>query len=780
MWRLALAVLVALAWPSLAAAQISAAFLQTAEDATAQTTYTYAAHNLGAAASDRMITVVSHARKTGPTTCTAPTVTIGGVSATAIVSQGNNVSNCNIMAIHKATVPTGTTGTIALTYGATMLRSYIAVYRSTGAQALVASSSGSSTADDPTGALTIGATGYAVGGAFTTSTSATATWTGLTEQYDTLTSGSTVNAVTGGFLAPSTLQSGITVTVDWSTAAESVGVWAAWAPIVNATSPTHYVTPTGNPSGSCSSGDPCTLTRAFALAGSTTMPPGSWVTIDNGVYSQDEITTTGGGVSGYPVRFVGQGTDYSTGTRITGTRTQLTAVGFTKTAGQTYVYQHASPGYTVSHVCQRPTASTWTPIEVDDRTPPAWNPSNRVYFMTETVCYTREDSIDEVDETHCSYVQSGGTVYVHMCHEGVPADADEVYAGSSGWGHLLYTGSGDYLTLEQATLEHTGNGDGLNVQPSAAGNQFKHMKFIHARVWIEGINTILEDSTLTGFAAQGTDNPHANCYSDDYGDRSCWGENGDGYLLLMGRQGTSTTYNQIARRLVLRSGWNLMRMDGANTFEYNSLWGCANHNAQISGTGGTFRHNTMSDCQDSGPYVEGESFNNVTIEHNIIYNAGPWMWCSRDGASNGSVCPTAVTIRYNIFGSVLYDTLTATGAILTHDCNVFIPRVASPSSIARITTVDGGGGAVSSATLAAWQAATVFDDNSVELPYTYWLDQTNVFANFAGQQTYPNDFTLSAAGVTNVTVCGVRAGPDTLAVEGDDAPVSRRLRFRVP
>jgi hypothetical protein len=211
--------------PSMPAA--AGTFMQTAEDLTDSTSYSFASQNFGAADADRWIIVIVVGRKSGTATCNGPTsMTIGGVSAGQVVDRGRAVSNCNTAAIWRANVPTGTTGTIAYTYAGTQLLSSIAVYRTVGTQSDQDSSSG--TADDPTNSITIPAGGFGVGGSVTQVSGATATWTGLTETHDTpFAAASSVN-YTGALLTPGTLQTSLSILVDWTASGESVGVFAAW------------------------------------------------------------------------------------------------------------------------------------------------------------------------------------------------------------------------------------------------------------------------------------------------------------------------------------------------------------------------------------------------------------------------------------------------------------------------------------------------------------------------------------------------------------------------
>jgi hypothetical protein len=783
--------------PALASAQITATFLQTAEDATDGSAFSYTAQNFGAAAADRYITVISFARKSGAATCTAPTVTIGGVTATAVTSAGNNSVNCNITAIHKALVPTGTSGTIALTYGATILSQQIAVYRSTGAQAITASDSGTSTATDPTGTLTIGATGYGIGGSITTSAGATATWTGLTETSDAvLATGSTSHA-SSALLTPGTAQDDLVVTVDWTAASESVGVWASWTPIVNASSPTHYVTPTGNDaSGSCTIGDPCSLRRAFNLAGGTMMPAGSWVDVAAGVYSQAAITPTGnGGALGYPVRFVGAGTG-SGETQITGTRTSLPAAAWTQTTDVTgcgglcdYTFQTPFDNtalYTVELVAQRPgpLMTTWVPILVESRSPTSgWAPTGRAYDLDEPIRYTSQTSIASVELQHCTFYHNTTTdiLYIHPCREATPSDADQYYAGSQGWGTILFDGDQDYVTLEQMSIEHTAGGSrGVQIDRNAVGIQLHHLKFLSSMLWAKGNATYGTHLLLKEHMNQGP--PHANCYGPDYGgnglnSRSCWSFNTAGtseYSILIGQEGV-VGLNQVFDYVTMERAWNGYIISGPATLNHAVCWGLDNHCGQANGDGVVITNGIFENSQDS-LYYEGESFDDHVIEHNIFRN-GTLFWCSRDGNTQGGVtCPTTWSFRYNVVGSLVTDRITEPS--LVSDCNVWMPRNAG-STIFRITQVDGTGSDPQYTTLAQLQAGTTQDDNSVFYDYPAFVDGS-VFTS-VGQEDYPPAYEFATGGQDLATVCGEVAGPDTLVEEEEETPVGpSRLRFRVP
>lgn len=104
-----------------------------ADSSTADTNvYTFSAQNLGAAASNRYIVVAIGARKSVAANTTISSVTIGGESATYIIERAAAASSAsNHSAIYAASVPSGTTGDVVITFADTMLRCGIALYRET-------------------------------------------------------------------------------------------------------------------------------------------------------------------------------------------------------------------------------------------------------------------------------------------------------------------------------------------------------------------------------------------------------------------------------------------------------------------------------------------------------------------------------------------------------------------------------------------------------------------------------------------------------------------------
>jgi hypothetical protein len=203
----------------------SIAFLQTAADTTDASTYTFSAQNLGAAAADRYIIVTVHIRKAGATLAVS-SVTIGGVAATIVNQDYYATPNVNCVAIAIAKVPSGTTGDIVVVADSTVLRCAIGVWRATGLLSASAYSTGVSKQTAPSTTMNV-PFGFAIGVGQSANASATCTWGGLTERYDTLVE--TFLTITGAdqeFAAPET---GRTISVTYSAAGEGpLEVLASW------------------------------------------------------------------------------------------------------------------------------------------------------------------------------------------------------------------------------------------------------------------------------------------------------------------------------------------------------------------------------------------------------------------------------------------------------------------------------------------------------------------------------------------------------------------------
>jgi hypothetical protein len=178
-------------------------------------TYTAAAQNFGTAVAGRAIFVVLVGKAGSAVPTGATSVTIGGVAATLIITESRN-NGANTMSsstsIWGAFVPTGTTGDVVITYNKAMQTVGMAVYRAVDLPSLTPTSTDAT--DLGVGAtlvelnLSPPAAGFAIAGALmangratfasavttagalavsVTSVTGNATWTGMTEDADSVT-----------------------------------------------------------------------------------------------------------------------------------------------------------------------------------------------------------------------------------------------------------------------------------------------------------------------------------------------------------------------------------------------------------------------------------------------------------------------------------------------------------------------------------------------------------------------------------------------------------------
>lgn len=156
-----------------------------ADTAPASATVTFSARSLGTASSDRLIVVGA----SGGNSTEEPTaLTVQAISATKAV--GTNDADQSGAGIWVASVPTGTTGDIVITYPTKPPNAGIVVWAMTGANSTASSTATdiTATASALSASLTINASGGAVGYCVSQPTlggPSTHVWTNLTEDADT-------------------------------------------------------------------------------------------------------------------------------------------------------------------------------------------------------------------------------------------------------------------------------------------------------------------------------------------------------------------------------------------------------------------------------------------------------------------------------------------------------------------------------------------------------------------------------------------------------------------
>jgi hypothetical protein len=191
-----------------AAAAASAVFTSNAASATTSLSYSFSSQNFGAASTDRHI-LIGTAGQAG-SAAAVNTVTIGGISASQVFAASSSTVT---VAFWIAAVPTGTSGTVAISWAAQRARCAAVTWALTGLLSTTAVdtgsaiNSGSSALSDT---VNVSAGGVCLAMAYDGGTgSRTWTWSGLTESVDTtFASGRSYTGALGNFAAE---QSGLTV-----------------------------------------------------------------------------------------------------------------------------------------------------------------------------------------------------------------------------------------------------------------------------------------------------------------------------------------------------------------------------------------------------------------------------------------------------------------------------------------------------------------------------------------------------------------------------------------
>lgn len=194
-------------------------YLSINTDETNGSSYTVSGASLGAAASDRYIVIVVSSLSTSGVNSVS-SATIGGVSATEVISQSTNPV---ALAMFIALVPTGTTGDIVANFGATSDHHTIAVWSVTGIESTTAVDSDGTTVESAGLTLTSLDGGVVIGALFCSDPLPVA-WTGATENYETLYVGG-FREVSGA--SGSTTAAGITITPTLTGSADALHFIAA-------------------------------------------------------------------------------------------------------------------------------------------------------------------------------------------------------------------------------------------------------------------------------------------------------------------------------------------------------------------------------------------------------------------------------------------------------------------------------------------------------------------------------------------------------------------------
>ena len=514
---------------------------------------------------------------------------------------------------------------------------------------------------------------------------------------------------------------------------------------------THWVTPDGSPASACVQADPCTLTRAFALASNGTIDDDAVVLVRNisapqrSFYSQAGLTLGGGGSVGHPITFV-----FEHGAVITGSRLCPSPESWSLVPGlqRTYQMAHDQVGaFNSSNPAQR-NPSNWQPITVANNAT-----TDKRIDLDRPVRYRNANSIKEVEAQGGSHYDTATTVYVQTFDGQAPSDAHDLCLSSTGWGTV--TIQGDYYVFVNLQMQHSqkSGANGLEIANSSDGVVFRGCDLWGTGITGRGKGTLFDDCRAGGVILQGPStgsqcyNPHAWAVG------LCFNAQGSGSAVDLGIQGSSASYGQVWRRSRVYNSWNGMSLMGPNTVEDSLLDGFPNHTFSASGNGGIVRRNVMCNGQDS-MYLEGNNFDNLTVENNLACN-GVLFWVSRDG--KGGIAPTKWTLARNIMPTLVYDDKTFRS--VKADCNVFIRPPADPGTdLLRIAGTDGVT-PESYNTLAHWRAAKPTQDaSSVELPAAHWTNGAQ-FRQFTNNSTWFDFHPVDGAQALQLATCEAYAGP---------------------
>jgi hypothetical protein len=202
---------------AVAAAALSRAWGSGLNSASGASPMTASGLTFGTAAADRMVVAcIKLDGASGPATA----VTIGGVSATEIVACNQSDQYLSIWA---AMVPTGTSGDVVVTFSGSAGRSVVSTYAVYGRSNVTAHATVTDVASPFSQNLAVPAGGVAIG-ALENSAMASATWTGLTEDYDnTVSTGRGMSTASAASAAASTIT--VAATPSGGTAIMAAASW---------------------------------------------------------------------------------------------------------------------------------------------------------------------------------------------------------------------------------------------------------------------------------------------------------------------------------------------------------------------------------------------------------------------------------------------------------------------------------------------------------------------------------------------------------------------------
>jgi hypothetical protein len=175
------------------------------------TTYSFNTYGIGTASSTRRVIAVFYGDNGSATGRTVSSATLGGVSATIDAQVTHSSGGSGVVAIVSATVTTGTTATLSVTFSGGMVRAAVWAVAVDNLSGTAATDTLTTTATDPlTGTIDWLNQGFVIAGAMTNANT-TFTWTGVTEQVE---GNFESAAASGGYLFPTSNGTAQTVSSD--------------------------------------------------------------------------------------------------------------------------------------------------------------------------------------------------------------------------------------------------------------------------------------------------------------------------------------------------------------------------------------------------------------------------------------------------------------------------------------------------------------------------------------------------------------------------------------
>jgi hypothetical protein len=170
--------------PAVEAVPPTVSFQDGTGNGTSLTTYTFSSMTVGST-TDPHKCVIGVGAGDGNTGKTVSSITVGGVSATVIVSHRLNFDPANIVEMWQVEGITATSGDVVVTWSGGMNRCTCIVYEVLNAASAVTASGADSTGSSTKSvSLSIPANGVAIGISGNFTGAQTTTWTNLTEDYD--------------------------------------------------------------------------------------------------------------------------------------------------------------------------------------------------------------------------------------------------------------------------------------------------------------------------------------------------------------------------------------------------------------------------------------------------------------------------------------------------------------------------------------------------------------------------------------------------------------------